>query len=163
MGPLLQCLGSLLQCLFVPGPLALGVAERPWLIGYLRALLYVIGFAMMDLASVGGVPGYVVCLVCYTNAFVLDVFDGMVARKLDQCSILGNVLDMVLDRSATAALLGTLAGVYPDARLYFAFLIALDVSNSFSPDLPRREKNATGVFRPGGHQRALGQSKNDSG
>jgi len=102
----------------------------PQLIGYLRAVLYILGFAACELQTVGGMmPGYVACLVCYTIAFVLDVFDGMVARKLDQCSILGNVLDMVLDRSATAALLSVLAGAYPRARLYFAFLVALDVSS----------------------------------
>lgn len=105
----------------------------PQFIGYLRAVLYAVGFAVVDVKAVdvAGIPifGWQICLIFYTVAFVLDVMDGMVARALNQTSQLGGVLDMVLDRSATAALLTTLAGAYPQWRLYFAFLVALDVGS----------------------------------
>jgi phosphatidylglycerophosphate synthase len=101
----------------------------PQFIGYLRAALYVLGFVIIDVPSLAFFAGWQLCVVCYTLAFVLDVVDGHVARAMDQCSQLGGVLDMVLDRAATAALLTTLAGAYPVYRLCFAFLVALDVGS----------------------------------
>mmetsp|Transcript_73723 Transcript_73723/g.208169 ORF Transcript_73723/g.208169 Transcript_73723/m.208169 type:complete len:234 (+) Transcript_73723:136-837(+) len=101
----------------------------PQLIGYARAVLYILGFMVVDIPRALGIPGFVVCLLCYTIAFILDLFDGLVARALQQTSQLGGVLDMVVDRAATAALLTTLAGAYPDHRLWFALLVALDLAS----------------------------------
>eukprot|EP00747_Dinoflagellata_sp_TGD_P167748 gnl/TRDRNA2_/TRDRNA2_192772_c0_seq1.p1 gnl/TRDRNA2_/TRDRNA2_192772_c0~~gnl/TRDRNA2_/TRDRNA2_192772_c0_seq1.p1 ORF type:complete len:231 (+),score=23.70 gnl/TRDRNA2_/TRDRNA2_192772_c0_seq1:85-777(+) len=106
----------------------------PQIFGYVRAMLYVTAFAIVDgAAPLGGVglnvPGWVVCVFLYFIGFALDAIDGMAARALDQCSILGGVLDMVLDRAGTAALLTTLAGAFPAFRLHFAGLVALDVGS----------------------------------
>mmetsp|Transcript_61585 Transcript_61585/g.133301 ORF Transcript_61585/g.133301 Transcript_61585/m.133301 type:complete len:238 (+) Transcript_61585:98-811(+) len=124
----------------------------PQLIGYIRGALYAAGFAVIDVPAVSALgiklAGFQICLLCYTVAFVLDVVDGKVARILNQTSQLGGVLDMVVDRSATAALLTVLAGAYPSFRLHFAFLVSLDVGSHWM-------HVASCQLRPdGGHHKA---------
>ena len=41
-------------------------------------------------------------IICYFISFILDAFDGMVARAAHQTSKLGATLDMVTDRISTA-------------------------------------------------------------
>lgn len=68
-------------------------------------------------------------LICYFISFILDAFDGMVARAFNEKSKLGATLDMVTDRISTAGLLGVLATFYTDYSHYFIFLIMLDVGS----------------------------------
>ncbi|PIA17208.1 CDP-diacylglycerol--inositol 3-phosphatidyltransferase, partial [Coemansia reversa NRRL 1564] len=63
----------------------------------------------------------------------LQVANGYYARKLGQCSKLGEVLDMVTDRCTTTVLLTYLAKLY-DCRplaLVFCLLISLDISSHY--------------------------------
>eukprot|EP00562_Extubocellulus_spinifer_P015440 CAMPEP_0178569310 /NCGR_PEP_ID=MMETSP0697-20121206/16417_1 /TAXON_ID=265572 /ORGANISM="Extubocellulus spinifer, Strain CCMP396" /LENGTH=205 /DNA_ID=CAMNT_0020203555 /DNA_START=74 /DNA_END=688 /DNA_ORIENTATION=+ len=88
-----------------------------------------------DILSVEVVSGHF-----YVASFVGDLFDGVAARKFDQCSTYGGLLDMVTDRCATTGLLYILAGEY-DAklvgsitgaglyRLAFLLLMLLDISS----------------------------------
>jgi len=62
-------------------------------------------------------------------SFAGDLFDGFFARKLNQCSTVGAVLDMVTDRVSTAVLLVLLSHFYPPYMFHFMFLIALDFSS----------------------------------
>lgn len=50
---------------------------------------------------------------CYILSFAGDLFDGWAARKFDQTSQFGYVLDMVTDRCATTGLISILCGLYP--------------------------------------------------
>ena len=68
-------------------------------------------------------------IVCYFISFILDAFDGMVARHYHQVSILGATLDMVTDRISTAGLLAILSGFYEQYKTYFVYLIMLDVGS----------------------------------
>ena len=68
-------------------------------------------------------------IICYFISFILDAFDGMVARAAHQTSKLGATLDMVTDRISTAGLLAVLSGFYPDYSTYFVYLIMLDVGS----------------------------------
>jgi len=68
-------------------------------------------------------------IICYFISFILDAFDGMVARAVHQTSKLGATLDMVTDRISTAGLLAVLSGFYPDYSTYFVYLIMLDVGS----------------------------------
>ena len=68
-------------------------------------------------------------VICYFISFILDAFDGMVARAAHQTSKLGATLDMVTDRISTAGLLAVLSGFYPDYSTYFVYLIMLDVGS----------------------------------
>ncbi|XP_076915729.1 putative CDP-diacylglycerol--inositol 3-phosphatidyltransferase 2 [Bidens hawaiensis] len=84
----------------------------PNIIGYIRVLLNCYAFA-----------------ICFTNkelfsilyfiSFVCDALDGWFARKFNQVSTFGAVLDMVTDRISTACLLFILSQVY---RPSFVFL-----------------------------------------
>ena len=74
----------------------------------------------------------------YISSFVGDLFDGMVARRLNQTSEFGGLLDMVTDRCSTLGLLYVLSGDYaeddnaigfPVYRLTFLFLAILDISS----------------------------------
>ena len=51
-------------------------------------------------------------IILYVSSFVGDLFDGMAARKFNQCSEFGGMLDMVTDRCATLGLFFILSGEY---------------------------------------------------
>lgn len=68
-------------------------------------------------------------LVFYFSSFVLDVFDGNVARACKQVSKLGATLDMVADRISTAGLLCILGAFYIDYSHIFCMLMMLDVGS----------------------------------
>ena len=71
----------------------------------------------------------VLFLSFYFVAFVLDMFDGMVARALNQKSKYGATLDMVIDRISTSGLLMVLANFYSDYLHCFVFLMMLDIGS----------------------------------
>jgi len=92
----------------------------PNLVGYARIISTVIAFS-----------------ICFTQveaaAFFyllgqgLDAVDGTVARRFNQCSKFGAVLDMLTDRMSTAVLLIVLGQIYPNYWGVFAGLIVLDI------------------------------------
>ncbi|OMJ25738.1 CDP-diacylglycerol-inositol 3-phosphatidyltransferase [Smittium culicis] len=67
----------------------------------------------------------------YALSEILDAADGYFARKLNQCSKFGEVLDMVTDRCTTTCLLTYLAQLYPKFAMIFCFLISLDISSHY--------------------------------
>ena len=80
----------------------------PNLIGYGRVILTIVSFVLMIFHP----NRWFLALWLYIASFVGDLFDGLAARKFDQCSTYGGLLDMVTDRCATAGLLFVLAGEY---------------------------------------------------
>ena len=80
----------------------------PNLIGYGRVILTIVSFFFMIFHP----HRWFLALWLYIASFVGDLFDGLAARKFDQCSTYGGLLDMVTDRCATAGLLFVLAGEY---------------------------------------------------
>ena len=58
------------------------------------------------------IPSMTIAILLYLSSFIGDLFDGLVARKYDQCSEFGGMLDMVTDRCATLGLLFILYGEY---------------------------------------------------
>lgn len=106
----------------------------PNLIGYMRIICASIGLLLMICTPQYWLPA----ILLYLMNFIGDLFDGLVARKYNQCSAFGGVLDMITDRCSTAALLFVLAGEYeqidkvlmfPVHRIIFLFLMILDVSS----------------------------------
>ena len=95
----------------------------PNLIGYARVLLTGMFFYYAFDTQAGA------CSACYIASFTLDFFDGYFARLLDQCSRLGQVLDMVTDRVSTAILLVVLSMLQPGRSSIYVFLLALDFSS----------------------------------
>lgn len=86
------------------------LAYIPNLIGYLRILLTLLGIALMICRP----RDWEVAILCYVASFAGDLFDGMAARRFDQCSAFGGLLDMVTDRCSTAGLLCVLSREYSD-------------------------------------------------
>ena len=66
-------------------------------------------------------------LVFYILGAALDMADGHLARKYDQCSNFGAVFDMILDRAALAMLMVVLGSRLPRAAPLFALAELVDL------------------------------------
>ncbi|KAL2905294.1 CDP-diacylglycerol--inositol 3-phosphatidyltransferase 1 [Bienertia sinuspersici] len=93
----------------------------PNIIGYIRVLMNCVAFGICF--SHKGLFS-----VLYFVSFVCDGIDGWFARKLNQVSTFGVVLDMVTDRISTACLLVILSQIYRPS-LIFVSLLALDIAS----------------------------------
>ena len=93
-------------------------------IGYVRVITAIISFFTM-----ANHPIYTA--ITYTISCLLDAMDGAMARKYNQCSKLGAVLDMVTDRSTTSGLLCFLSVAYPEYCVAFQLLLGLDLSSHY--------------------------------
>ncbi|KAJ4715978.1 CDP-diacylglycerol--inositol 3-phosphatidyltransferase [Melia azedarach] len=93
----------------------------PNIIGYARVLLNCFAFAICF-------SDKRLFSVLYFVSFVCDAVDGWCARKFNQVSTFGAVLDMVTDRISTACLLVILSQVYRPG-LVFVSLLALDIGS----------------------------------
>lgn len=96
----------------------------PNLIGYTRILTAVLSFVCMKrhpvaMLSLYGISGF------------LDAFDGWAARKFDQGTRFGAVLDMVTDRCATTSLICYLCVLYPQYFLAWQLLVSLDLTSHY--------------------------------
>lgn len=93
-------------------------------IGYMRVITMVISLLTMSKH-----PVYTT--VIYGISCLLDALDGTMARKYNQVSRLGAVLDMVTDRSTTTCLICYLSLMYPRWCAVFQLLVALDISSHY--------------------------------
>ncbi len=83
----------------------------PNLIGYSRVILTLTSLILMICFP----EKWIFATVLYVSSFVGDLFDGMAARKFDQCSTFGGLIDMVTDRCSTAGLLCALSKEYSES------------------------------------------------
>lgn len=106
----------------------------PNLIGYSR----VVGALGSFLLMICRPDKWFLAITLYLSNFAGDLADGWAARRLNQCSSFGGVLDMVTDRCSTAGLLFVLAGdfatkdatlPFPVYRISFLMLMILDISS----------------------------------
>ena len=107
----------------------------PNLIGYSRVVCGLAAFVLWMIFPQSWLWG----LLLYLGSFVGDAVDGWAARKWDQCSTFGSVLDMVTDRCATLGLLQILTAEFshiPDSSLLnqvcplvLVLLATLDISS----------------------------------
>jgi CDP-diacylglycerol--inositol 3-phosphatidyltransferase len=106
----------------------------PNYIGYFRVACSLTSFLLM----IGFPRLWLFAIILYLLNFIGDLFDGLVARKLNQCSSFGGILDMLTDRCSTAGLLMILSVEYipidetlsfPLFRIIFLLLVLLDVSS----------------------------------
>ncbi|PKA55951.1 CDP-diacylglycerol--inositol 3-phosphatidyltransferase 1 [Apostasia shenzhenica] len=87
----------------------------------MRVLLNIVAFAMCFSRKW-------LFAILYFISFMCDGVDGWFARKLNQVSTFGAVLDMVTDRVSTACLLAILSQLYRPG-LIFLLLLGLDVAS----------------------------------
>ncbi|PSN74867.1 hypothetical protein BS50DRAFT_581630 [Corynespora cassiicola Philippines] len=96
----------------------------PNLIGYSRVVLALASLYYMPLHPR-------TCSVLYSVSCLLDALDGLAARKFEQSTKFGAVLDMVTDRCTTSCLLVFLASAFPRWSLVFQGLISLDLASHY--------------------------------
>lgn len=71
------------------------------------------------------------CATAYSISCLLDALDGIAARRFEQSTKFGAVLDMVTDRCTTACLLVFLASAFPRWSIFFQGLISLDLASHY--------------------------------
>ncbi|CAD0085446.1 unnamed protein product, partial [Aureobasidium vineae] len=96
----------------------------PNLIGYARIILAVVSLYFMPIHPRR-------CSAIYATSCLLDALDGYAARKLDQGTKFGAVLDMVTDRCTTTCMLVFLATAMPRWAMLFQLLISLDLASHY--------------------------------
>ncbi|KAI9749550.1 MAG: CDP-diacylglycerol-inositol 3-phosphatidyltransferase [Lichina confinis] len=96
----------------------------PNLIGYSRIILAIASLHYMPLHPR-------TCSLLYSISCLLDALDGVAARKFNQATRFGAVLDMVTDRCTTACLLVFLSSAWPRWSLLFQGLISLDLASHY--------------------------------
>jgi CDP-diacylglycerol--inositol 3-phosphatidyltransferase len=100
----------------------------PQIVGYFRIVCTILSLYLATKFKAGG-DYYVQSIILYMLSFIGDLFDGMAARKFDQSSKFGGVLDMVTDRCTTAGMLVVLTWLYPEHAFLFLGLLLLDISS----------------------------------
>lgn len=96
----------------------------PNLIGYIRIVLMLPSLYFMPLHPRR-------CSFLYSISCLLDALDGIAARKYEQSTRFGAVLDMVTDRCTTTCLLVFLATAKPGYSMIFQGLISLDLASHY--------------------------------
>ncbi|KAJ8101663.1 CDP-alcohol phosphatidyltransferase-domain-containing protein [Lipomyces tetrasporus] len=96
----------------------------PNLIGYARVIL-----ALSSLAVMRWYPK--ICTWLYILSCLLDAFDGLAARKFNQSTKFGAILDMVTDRCTTSCLICFLSSAYPKWAIFYQLLISLDLASHY--------------------------------
>ncbi|KAL8619096.1 hypothetical protein ACOMHN_019368 [Nucella lapillus] len=92
----------------------------PNIIDYFRVIFAFLSFWYMP-------TDYVKAASLYLLSVFLDAFDGHFARKLNQGSKLGYMLDQLIDRITTMCLCAALCSFYPTYMVFFQFVMALDI------------------------------------
>jgi CDP-diacylglycerol--inositol 3-phosphatidyltransferase len=72
------------------------------------------------------------CSALYSFSCLLDALDGVLARKFNQSTRFGAVLDMVTDRCTTTCLLVFLSTAKPAYSMVFQCLISLDLASHYT-------------------------------
>lgn len=96
----------------------------PNIIGYIRIVLAFASLYYMPLHPR-------TCSLLYSISCLLDALDGYAARRFDQSTRFGAVLDMVTDRCTTSCLLVFLSSAWPRYAIVFQGLISLDFASHY--------------------------------
>ncbi|KAI4140545.1 MAG: hypothetical protein L6R39_005753 [Caloplaca ligustica] len=96
----------------------------PNIIGYSRIILAIASLYYMPLHPR-------TCSLLYSVSCLLDALDGVAARRFNQSTRFGAVLDMVTDRCTTSCLLVFLSSAFPRWALLFQGLISLDFASHY--------------------------------
>ncbi|KAK5050059.1 hypothetical protein LTR84_004179 [Exophiala bonariae] len=96
----------------------------PNIIGYARVVLAIASLYYMPLHPR-------TCSGLYSVSCLLDAADGIAARRYNQSTTFGAVLDMVTDRCTTSCLLVFLASAFPRWSIIFQGLISLDLASHY--------------------------------
>lgn len=94
----------------------------PNVVDYSRIIMLVVAVAIFRSHSS-------IAVFCFVYVCIADCFDGWLARSLNQESVLGATLDIVIDRCFDALLCMILGIIYPEYAIGFMLLTFLDISS----------------------------------
>ncbi|KAF4671131.1 hypothetical protein FOZ61_005353 [Perkinsus olseni] len=97
----------------------------PNLIGYTRVALMLISFYV-------AFDNWKAFIFCYFWSQMLDAFDGAAARRFNECSMFGAVLDMVTDRISSNILALILSHFYPTLYLPLVMFAVVDYASHWT-------------------------------
>lgn len=100
------------------------IGQDAYILGYIRIFLAIFSLYFMPIHPR-------TCSFLYTVSCLLDAIDGMLARRFNQSTQFGAILDMTIDRCTTSCLLVFLAVAYPQWSMLFQGLISLDFASHF--------------------------------
>jgi CDP-diacylglycerol--inositol 3-phosphatidyltransferase len=92
----------------------------PNIVGYIRVALLVVFILCYDTAPL-------FAITCYSTNMALDAVDGFLARRYNQSTQFGAMLDMVTDRQSSLSLLLVNAIQSTDMQKTFMCLLVLDI------------------------------------
>jgi CDP-diacylglycerol--inositol 3-phosphatidyltransferase len=108
----------------------------PNLIGYVRV-------ALMFIAYLGSETHPLLFFFCYFFSQFLDMFDGAAARRFNQATQFGAMLDMVTDRCSGIGLFLTLSHRLPKYTILCHILIWIDICSHWAHMLVQARTRAT--------------------
>ncbi|CAL8107121.1 unnamed protein product [Calicophoron daubneyi] len=94
----------------------------PNIIGYLRIILLLYSCWTMPKSCTASVLAYAI-------SGLLDALDGHAARRLNQSTKFGAMLDMLVDRCASMSLLACLIVFYPNYMFAFQMVMIVDIAS----------------------------------
>jgi len=97
----------------------------PNVIGYVRVILAVVSFHYMP-------DDHIAASIAYILSALLDAIDGYLARRYNQATQFGAILDQLTDRAAQAGLIIVLCTLYPQYLLWFQLSVILDITSHWA-------------------------------
>lgn len=97
------------------------VFNVPNTIGFIRILLLAVAIFTKD----------ALMIVSYCISALLDFFDGYTARKFNQSTMLGSILDMITDRISTVIISFKIIEKKPEITKFLAFYVFVDLLSHF--------------------------------
>ena len=108
----------------------------PNIIGYFRILLMFLSYTFSETSPLG-------FLSCYFTSQFLDMFDGMAARKFNQSTKFGAMLDMVTDRCSTIGLMLILSHKLPQYTILCHIFVWIDICSHWAHMLAQLQAGST--------------------
>ncbi|ANQ09493.1 synthase [Plasmodium coatneyi] len=96
----------------------------PNIIGYIRVILALCGFMICR-------KNLILFGVLYGTSQILDAFDGWTARKFNQTSVFGQILDQITDRLSTTLLYLLNGNVYDEYIIAIGLIMIADIGGHY--------------------------------
>ncbi|GAW83363.1 phosphatidylinositol synthase [Plasmodium gonderi] len=96
----------------------------PNIIGYIRVILALGGFIICR-------KSLILFAIFYSISQILDAFDGWTARKFNQTSVFGQVLDQITDRLSTTLLYLLNGNVYDEYIIAIGLIMIADIGGHY--------------------------------
>ncbi|CAG9471970.1 unnamed protein product [Plasmodium vivax] len=96
----------------------------PNIIGYIRVILALWGFVVCR-------KNLILFAVLYATSQILDAFDGWTARKFNQTSVFGQILDQITDRLSTTLLYLLNGNVYDEYIIAIGLIMIADIGGHY--------------------------------